>query len=301
MGAVPQSFHVVDVFAEAPREGNPLAIVLGARDLATEAMQSIAREFGFSETTFVVSEPSAAEAGVRVRIFTPSEELPFAGHPTLGTAFVIRERLAPGRPAAVALELGVGRVPVRFEPEEAGAAGGEIAWLDAPAVELGRRVDSSRIAPVLGLAAADFDPELPVQHVSAGVDFVFAPLRSLAALRRARLDLDAFAPLAREGLPAKLYFFCRETLAPENDLHVRFLFSSPSVREDPATGSAAACLGAYLLAHRPPRGCELALRLEQGHGIGRPSLLRLRAAASGGRTRVSVGGRVIEVARGELL
>lgn len=296
---MPHRFHIVDVFAEVRHAGNPLAVVADAADLATAQMQAIAREFGFSETTFVVGDPRAAEVGVRVRIFTPAEELPFAGHPTLGTAWVIREHLAAKRAPALSLELGVGRVPVRFEP--AGDAGGEVAWLEAPAIELGRRIGAERIAPVLGLAASDFDRELPVQHLIAGVDFVLAPLRSLAALRGARLDLEAFAPLAREGFPAKLYFFCRETLEPGNDYHARMLFAAPGVREDPATGSATACLGAYLLAHRAPPGGGLSLRIEQGHEMARPSLLRLRASREDGRSRVAVGGRVVETARGELL
>jgi trans-2,3-dihydro-3-hydroxyanthranilate isomerase len=189
-------------------------------------------------------------------------------------------------------------VPVRFEAE---GAGGEIAWLGAPAIELGRRVAAERIAPALGLSAAELDPALPVQHVIAGVSFVFVPLRGLASLRRARFDLEAFAPLASEGLPTNVYFFCRETLEPGNDLHARLLFAAPSVREDPATGSAAACLGAYLLGHRVFASADLALRIEQGHGVGRPSLLRLQAREQAGAQAIAVGGRVVETARGELL
>jgi trans-2,3-dihydro-3-hydroxyanthranilate isomerase len=295
---VPHRFHIVDVFAEARWAGNTLAVVRDAADLDAGAMQAIAREFGFSETTFVVSDPAAPGDGVRVRVFTPAEELPFAGHPTLGTAWVIREHLARERAGEVALALGVGRVVVRFEPEQ---GGGELAWLAAPPVELGRRLAAERLAPALGLAVSDFDAALPVQHVLAGVSFVFAPLRGLDALRRARLDLDAFAPLASEGFPPNVYFFCRETLEPANDLHVRLLFAAPGVREDPATGSAAACLGAYLLGHRALGSSDLALRLEQGHGVSRPSLLRLRARERAGERSIAVGGRVIESARGELL
>ncbi|TFG98606.1 MAG: PhzF family phenazine biosynthesis protein [Myxococcales bacterium] len=291
-------FHIVDVFAEAPLEGNQLAVVRDAGDLGTAAMQGLAREFGFSETTFVVSDPRAFEAGVRVRIFTPAEELPFAGHPTLGSAWVIREHLAGQRVDAVALELGVGRVPVRFEAE---AGGPEVAWLAAPPIELGARVPAARIAPVLGLGPEDLDPALPVQHVLAGIGFLFVPLRSLDAVRRGRLDLHAFEPLAREGLPAQIYLFCREALEETNDLHARMLFAAPDVREDPATGSATACLGAYLLAHRAFGTGPLSLRIEQGIEMKRPSLLRLRASDAAGEPQIEVGGRVIETARGELL
>jgi trans-2,3-dihydro-3-hydroxyanthranilate isomerase len=295
---MPHPFHIVDVFAEASHAGNPLAVVRDAADLGTATMQDVAREFGFSETTFLVSDPRAVETGVRVRIFTPEAELPFAGHPTLGSAWVIREHLAASRVDAVSLELGVGLVPVRFE---ALAGGGEVAWLTAPPIELGARISAARIAPALGLAEEDFDPGLPVQHVSAGIGFVCVPLRSLDALRRCRLDLRAFAALAGEGLPANVYFFCREVQGAANDLHARMLFAAPDVREDPATGSATACLGAYLLAHRAMGVGPLSLRIEQGVEMKRPSLLRLRAREGSSGAQIEVGGRVIETARGELL
>jgi trans-2,3-dihydro-3-hydroxyanthranilate isomerase len=257
-------------------------------------MQRIALEFGFSETTFVVSDPRASEPGVRVRIFTPAEELPFAGHPTLGTAWVIRTHLAAGRPAAVPLALGVGRVPVAFEAE--GEA--ELAWLEAPPITLGRTLEPARIAPALGLAASDLATDLPVQHLLAGIEFVHVPIASRAALRRARLDAAAFAPLAAQGLPCHVYLFTRDAASPDVQLQARMFFSAGGVREDPATGSATACLGAYLLAHT---GRGATLRIAQGVEMGRPSLLRLDARQGAGGPRVRVGGRVIEVARGELL
>src|SRR5262245_14207897 len=298
---MPHRFHIVDVFAEAPLAGNPLAVVRDAGDLATGAMQAIACEFGFSETTFVCSDPRAAEGGVRVRIFTPAREIPFAGHPTLGTAWVIREHLAAGRALdSVTLELGVGKVPVAFERVGGAAPGGELAWLAAPPIRLGKPIAAEPIAEALGLDARDLDPRLPAQHLLAGIEFVFVPLRSLDALRRSRFDPRAFAPLAEEGLPSNAYLFCRETVEPGNDLHARLFFLAPGVREDPATGSAAACLGAYLLAHGGFGG-DLRLRIEQGHEIGRPSLLLLRASQEASGPRIAVGGRVVEAASGELL
>jgi len=289
---VPHRFHIVDVFAESLHAGNTLAVVLDAADLDGESMQRIAREFGFSETTFVVGP--AGEARVAVRIFTPAEELPFAGHPTLGTAWTIREHLRRERGGALELALGVGPVRVEFEPE---AGGAEVAWLTAPAVSLGRTLAPERIAPALGLAAGDFARELPVQHVRAGVGFVHVPLASEDAVRRARLDLAAFAPLAREGLPAAVYLFAP---AAKADLHARMFFDAGAVKEDPATGSATACLGAYLLAHGG-RGERFALRIEQGVEMRRPSLLRLEVTGGGAAAKIRVGGRVVESARGELL
>jgi trans-2,3-dihydro-3-hydroxyanthranilate isomerase len=292
---MPHRFHIVDVFAEALHAGNTLAVVRDAADLDTSAMQRIAREFGFSETTFVVSDPKADE--VQVRIFTPAVELPFAGHPTLGTAWVIREHLTAGRPAAVVLALGVGRVPVAFEPE---AGGSEVAWLTAPPITLGRTLARERIAPALGLEVAEIAADLPVQHVLAGVEFVHVPLTSPAAVARARFDPRAFAPLAAEGFPRHVYLFAREAEAAGIDLHARMLLEDGSLREDPATGSATACLGAYLLAHGLDGEC-FALRIEQGVEMGRPSLLRLEVTGPAAAAKIRVGGRVLESARGELL
>jgi trans-2,3-dihydro-3-hydroxyanthranilate isomerase len=287
---VPHRFHIVDVFAEQLHAGNTLAVVRDAAGLDAPAMQRIACEFGFSETTFITSHD---ECGAAVRIFTPAEELPFAGHPTLGTAWVLREHVLAGRPAPVTLALGVGAVPVTFEPE----GRTEVAWLAAPPVTLGKTLEPERLAPVLGLDARDFSRTLPVQHLRAGVEFVHVPLASEDAVRRARFELGAFAPLAAEGYPSKLYLFAPGVGV---DLHARMLFHAGSVREDPATGSATACLGAYLLAHGG-RGERFTLRIEQGVEMGRPSLLRLEVTGGVGPANIRVGGRVIESARGELL
>lgn len=289
---MPHRFHIVDVFAEALYAGNTLAVVRDAADLDAETMQRIAREFGFSETTFVTSPPEGASVGVR--IFTTAEELPFAGHPTLGTAWTIREHLLRDRPAELTLALGLGPVPVAFEAESGGS---ELCWLTAPPVTFGRTLDPERVAPVLGLASRDIARELPLQHLLVGAEFLHVPLVSLDALRRARLDVAAFAALAREGLPTQVYLFTRGS---GDGLRARMLFSAGGAKEDPATGSATACLGAYLLAHGG-RGERFALRIEQGVEMGRPSLLRLEVARGAGATKIRVGGRVVESARGELL
>jgi trans-2,3-dihydro-3-hydroxyanthranilate isomerase len=294
---VAHRFHIVDVFAESLYAGNTLAVVRDAADLDTQAMQAIAREFGFSETTFVVSDPrDALGAGVAVRIFTPTFELPFAGHPTLGTAWVLREHLLAGRPAAVTLALGVGSVPVAFEPSD----GSELAFLTAPPVALGARIPGETVARVLGLAPSDLDPALPVQRAKAGPGFAIVPLRGRAALARVRFDVGAYLELAKEDASTGIYVFAREAERPGNDVRARMFFESAGPREDPATGSATACFGAYLLEHGV-YGDSLRLRIEQGVEMGRPSLLHLEASRVSGAPRIRVGGRVIESARGELL
>lgn len=286
--------RIVDVFAEAPREGNQLALVLDAGDLTTDQMQSIAAEMNYSETTFVTGrEPR--EGGYDVRIFTPAAELPFAGHPTLGTAWTIRNEWA-GAAELIALNLGVGTVPVRFEVQADASA---MPWLTAPPITLGDTFDHAAIAAQLGLEAADLDARFPVQRIEAGIIVTTVPVRTLEALRRSQLQAG-FSELVSQPFAAA-HLFCPEPYSKENDFAARFFFEATGPREDPATGSATACLGAYLLEHEWFGSRDLSLRIEQGMEINRPSLLHLRGRERDGERVIEVGGRVIPTVRGELL
>ncbi len=280
-------YRVVDVFAETKYAGNPLAVLPDAAGLDGEAMQALAREFNLAETTFVTGR---SDGGFDVRIFTPGFEVPFAGHPTLGTAAVLRAEHGLGD--HVVLNLGVGPVPVAF-----GADG--LAWLDAPAATFGEERARAEGAALLGLAEADLDPELPVQDVTAGIGFLFVPLAGLDALKRARLDLDVHGRL----LPPDgcVYLFCRESYEPGRDIAARMFFDAGGVREDPATGSASGCLAFYLLHHRVFGDGPFDLTAEQGHEISRPSLIHIRARNEPAAPRVQVGGRTIDIARGQLV
>lgn len=289
--------HIVDVFAEARYAGNPLAVVLGADDMPAETMQGIAAEMNFSETTFVQSAP-ATDGGYGVRLFTPAREIAFAGHPILGTAWVIRQAMASGAGSSMRLHLPVGPIAVEFETIP---GGGEVAWFRAPAATAGACCDAPRIAAALGLAASDIAAGVPVQQWASGTAAMIVPLASLDALQRCRLDLAAFAPLAAEGFPPLVYVYCRETRDAANDLSARFFFEAHGVREDPATGNGAAFLGAHLLAHRVFSGDALSLRIEQGHAVRRPSLVRLRARKTVAGVEVHVGGTVVPTFSGELL
>ena len=290
-------FYIVDVFAERPYSGNPLAVVVGAETLSDETMQQIAAETNYSETTFVTPEPEA-DGGYRVRIFTPAREIAFAGHPILGTAWVLRHHVSPAAAGPVRLNLAVGQVPVTFESS---AGGEEVAWFLAPPVALGASCARDPIAAALGISPEDIATGSPVLQASAGISAMIVPLRSLDALRRCKLDLDAYAPLAAQGFPPLTYLFCRQTHHPQNDLCVRFFFEAHGVREDPATGNGAAFLGAYLLEYGVLGGGDLSLRIEQGYEVRRPSLVMLRARRVGGSPEVSVGGQVVATLRGELL
>jgi len=289
--------YIVDVFAERPYTGNQLAVVVGTNELSDETMQQLAAEINYSETTFVTPAPEH-DGGYRVRIFTPAREIAFAGHPILGTAWVVRHHIAPKVLGPVRLNLAVGQVPVTFESSTGGK---EVAWFLAPPVSLGRMCAREQIAAALGVSPEDILTSIPVQQCSAGTSAMIVPLRNLDALRRSRLDLEAFAALADEGFPRLVYLFCRETHHSENDLCARFFFEAHGVREDPATGNGAAFLGAYLLEHQFFPGSDLSLRIEQGYEVRRPSLVMLRARTVGGFHEVSVGGQVIPTVQGELI
>ncbi len=279
----------VDVFAAQPLEGNALAVFTDARGMSDAEMQAVARETNLSETTFVL--PAPAGRPVRVRIFTISEELPFAGHPTLGTAAVLHGATGADQ---ILLELGVGEIPVTFE-RGPGVTFGEMRQRDPT---FGAVHEAEDVARALGIAPAELDPALPVQTVSTGLAFAMVPFRSLAGLQALRLDLarvDAY--LARTDAKL-LYLVSRETVAPEALLHARMIFYGG---EDPATGSAAGCCAAWMVAHGVARPGERVL-IEQGLEVRRPSRIYVRADAGGaGVTNVRVGGHMVEIARGELV
>lgn len=291
-----RTLHIVDVFAERRYSGNPLAVVTNAEGLADDEMQAIAAEINFSETTFVGSEANT-DGSHRVRIFTPAREIAFAGHPILGTAWVIRQE-AKATMESVVLDLKIGPVPVTFERD---AGHQEVCWFAAPQVTLGPTCAPEPIAAALGLSPDDIDSAGPVRQCGAGTSAMIVPLRSLAALRKCVLDLGVYGALAAQGFPSLVYVFCRETRDPRNDLSARFFFEAHGVREDPATGNGAAFLGAYLLRHHLFGDGDLSLRIEQGHEVRRPSLVRLRARVADGRPLISVGGGVVATVRGELL
>ena len=289
-------FYLVDVFAERPYSGNQLAVVVGEQFLPDQTMQLLAAEMNYSETTFVTPLPEE-DGGYRVRIFTPAREIAFAGHPILGTAWVLRQLLSPDPFAPLRLNLVVGQICVTFE---ICAHGREVVWFLAPTISLGQTCSREPMAAALGISPLDIESGSPVQQLSAGTSAMIVPLCSLDALRRSRLDLTAYAGLAAKGHPPLVYLFCRETHDRTNDFCARFFFEAHGVREDPASGNGAAFLGAYLLEHRLLSDSSFSLRIEQGYEIGRPSLVMLRARMVDGRREVSVGGYTIPTVRGEL-
>jgi len=282
-----------DVFSSNPLEGNSLAVFSDARKLTDAQMQAIAKEMNLSETTFIFPRDphTEQERGVRVRIFTVQEELPFAGHPTLGTAFSIRN----GRTAKeIALELNVGKVPVRFEQTQGQPVFGEMTQVDPV---FGAVHEGEAVARATGLNVDDFDSSLPIQTVSTGLPFTVTPLKSLAVMEKMRVDLHRASEYLERTGGRFFYFVTRETVDSAAGLHARMLFYNG---EDPATGSAAGCTAAWMVAHGVAQP-EQRVLIEQGIEIERPSRIFVRASKHDNRiVNVRVGGNAIEVIRGEV-
>jgi trans-2,3-dihydro-3-hydroxyanthranilate isomerase len=282
-----------DVFSARPLEGNSLAVFLDGRGLTDPEMQAIAKEMNLSETTFILPRDPAIERerGVRVRIFTVQEELPFAGHPTLGTAFAQRGQTGAQQ---VVLELNVGRVPVSFEGGAGKPAFGEMTQIEPT---FGMQHEHEAIAQATGLRVEDFDDSLPIETVSTGLPYTVTPLKSLAVLRNLQIDLKRGTEYLAQTGGRFFYFVTRETVDREAHLHARMLFYNG---EDPATGSAAGCTAAWMVAHGVAKPDERVL-IEQGVEMKRPSRIFVRASRSDNRVvNVRVGGNAVEILRGEV-
>lgn len=270
-------FSIVDVFAERPLAGNQLAVVHNAADLSDAQMQAIALETNYSETTFVLAR---SPGRAKVRIFTPVFELPFAGHPVIGTAWELTE----GQEGIV-LELPVGDVGVMFDQG--------IGWMTPPPVVLGDEFDRTKAAQLVGLDASQLDSNMPVQLAQVGPDFVLIPVADLAALKTVRLNADLHTALLAQGHPVQSVFvFTSQAYGPDADYASRMFVALPGVREDPATGSANTAFAAYLRHHKGLLGEVV---VDQGVEINRPSRLYLRVAQT-----IEVGGKVHRFAGGTL-
>jgi trans-2,3-dihydro-3-hydroxyanthranilate isomerase len=282
-----------DVFSSRALEGNSLAVFPDGRGLTDAEMQSIAKEMNLSETTFILPREPAVEQerGIRVRIFTVQEELPFAGHPTLGTAFTLRGHSGAQQ---IMLELNVGRVPVHFEDHASEPAFGEMTQIDPT---FGVQHDREAVARATGLRIEDFDDSLPIETVSTGVPFTVTPLKSLTVIQNLHIDSQHAAEYLEKTGGRFFYFVTRETVARDARLHARMLFYNG---EDPATGSAAGCSAAWMVAHGVAAIDERVL-IEQGVEMNRPSRIFVRSSQHDNRiVNVRVGGQAVEIMRGEL-
>ncbi len=284
---------IVDVFAEAKYEGNQLAVVLDEFGLETDQMQTISREMHFSETTFITGYDLEKKI-FKVRIFTPESEMPFAGHPTLGTAYIAQKELLKKKVEKLTLEMKAGLIPVQFnyEGDEPG-----VIWMKQlnPIFDATHPVE--KFAEILGLTPEDFDTDYPIQEVSTGVYFYMVPLKTREALKRVKVDVEKLVEYSKGKKAGWPFMFCREPEDPSNHIKARMIGSW----EDPATGSANGCLTGYLVKHRYFGDSKVDVRVEQGAEIKRPSILYLKGEKIGDEISVEVGGKVAYVARGELV
>jgi trans-2,3-dihydro-3-hydroxyanthranilate isomerase len=287
-------FYIVDVFAEERYAGNQLGVFRNAEVLSDVLMQRIAKEMNYSETTFILTEKDN-DGGFDVRIFTPEEELPFAGHPTLGTAFVIQQEILKEPVEKVVLNLKVGQIPVTFSYKQDMP---DILWMKQKPPVFGSEVDKGQMARSLNLEETAIDENFPIQEVSTGIPFLIVPLKSLDQLKKAKVDFPKFMEQV-ENIQAKApLLFCPEARENRNDLSVRVFVDYYGIPEDPATGSANGCLAGYLTKHRYFGQNRVDVRVEQGHEIGRPSLLYLKTEEKTDDIDVFVGGKAVMVAKG---
>lgn len=291
------TFYIVDVFAEEKYAGNQLAVFRGGQALSSVEMQKIAKEMNYSETTFIMSETQHTNC-FDVRIFTPKEEVPFAGHPTLGTAHIIRDEIIQKSVETIVLNLKVGQIPVTFYKE---SNGNIICWMKQIEPTFGQRLKAEEIAPVLNLTPSEIDDRFPIEEVSTGLPFLIVPLKTIKSTKRATIAKEKYFDLIENMWAKGILIFCPESRSEQNHINVRVFVDYYGVPEDPATGSGNGCLAGYLVKHRYWGKPNIDIRAEQGYEIGRPSLLFLRADEKESHIHIFVGGRAITIAKGEFV
>ncbi len=293
-------FHTLDVFTDTPFGGNPLAVVLDADALSGERMQTIAAEFNLSETVFVLKPAKPAANRRKVRIYTPQAELPFAGHPTVGTGYLLAKlnlvKLNPADPVMV-LEEGIGDVPVKVR---FGNDGPESTQMSVPKMpERGPKAPSRRdLAAMVSLAETD----LLTRHAawSCGVPFLILPVRDRETIARVKLRTDLWGNLLAGWWAKSVFLFTTDTVSKDAQIHARMFAPAMGIVEDPATGSAASALAGFLHDQEPHDG-RRRWRIEQGFEMGRPSRIELETDIAGGRINaVRVGGNSVLMSNGWL-
>lgn len=312
---MPKRYHFIqaDVFTDRPFGGNQLAVFTDARGLTTEEMQTLTREMNYSECTFVLP-PEIPEAVKRVRIFNPAMEMPMAGHPTVGTTYVLAHRgeirLGADTTEAI-LQLNIGPVKVAVERKNGGDrenGGVGFVWMTHREPVFGEVwTDRERVAKAIGLIADDLIETLPIQVASTGLPFLYVPLRSLDAARRCRVDPTALRELFT-GDPIMVYMFTTETtpgVTTPGGVGIHSRMFAPHVAdipEDPATGAAAGPMGAYAARyHVLPRSPEMRFVIEQGIEMGRPSQIHVEVKTQGEAiTAIRIGGQAVIVGEGEI-
>lgn len=285
-------YSIVDVFSEGKYTGNPLAVFKNAGNISDCEMQQIAKEINFSETTFILSD-SKNNGGFDVRIFTPNEEIPFAGHPTLGTAYIIQNEVLKEPTEELILNFKGGQIPVSFNDQE------EVLWMKQNEPTFGEVFDSKIVSDVLNIDKENIDNRFPIQEVSTGLPVIIVPLKSLDAVKNVKINKEKYFELIEHTDAKALMVFSHEVYQVENDVNVRDFADYYGIPEDAATGSSNGCLASYLVNYQYFNKSEINIRVEQGYEIKRPSLLFLKANEKNGKINVYVGGKVVKIAQGE--
>jgi trans-2,3-dihydro-3-hydroxyanthranilate isomerase len=295
-------YRIVDVFTDRMFGGNPLAVFLDGRGVSDTEMQALAREMNLSETTFILPPDDPAN-DFRVRIFTPGRELPMAGHPTIGTAFVLaRERMVPagGEIVTIRLEEKVGLIPVRLEMKDGTP---DKIWMTQPRPAFGPVFpNAAAVAEMLGIDPADIRNDLPIEVVSCGMPFLFVPVRDLATMRRLSFNRDLSRRTLESLEVSEVFAFAMEVENAGSTVHSRMFAPELGVPEDPATGGASGPLGSYLVRHgvvsAQPKASIVS---EQGIEMGRPSFIHIEITQEANEiTQVKVGGQTVFVGAGEI-
>lgn len=284
------TFYFLDVFGQSRYSGNQLAVFRDAGNLSPDEMQKIAREINFSETTFITAA-AGNDGGFPVRIFTPGSEVDFAGHPTLGTAYIIHKYLQNSREDIVTLHLKAGQIPVTFHDD--------LLWMKQNQPQFGKKIEKEPIAELLGLRTDEILAGYPIEEVSTGLPFIIVPLKSLESLKRARVNFNKYPDFIQDSWAKGIMIFCPEGHESRQDLSTRVFVDYYGIPEDPATGSATGCLAAWLIKYGVFGKSGVEMTIGQGYEIGRPSELLINASMKEDQYEIYVGGKVFEVATGE--
>ncbi len=282
-------YYIVDVFGSVKYSGNQLAVFTEINGISGDEMQKIASEINFSETTFITGYNLDLKI-FDVRIFTPYNEVPFAGHPTLGTAFVANQHFLDKKAESLFLNLQVGKIPVKKE--------GETFWMKQIQPKFGELFQHETISSVLSLSKDDMDTELPIQIVSTGLPFILVPLKNLDALKRATLNLSQVRELLKGSTTKEIMVFTRETYDNTHQLAARVFVPEFGISEDAATGSANGCLSAYLLKYKVLGKNSVNLIIGQGYEMDRPSEIYHKSSLEKDKYDINIGGSVIPIAEG---
>lgn len=294
-------YHILDVFTDRPYAGNQLAVLPDARGLSGEQMQTITREFNLSETAFVL--PPEKGGDHRVRIFTPGFEMPMAGHPSVGTAYVLARlgmiaQVDSGQ-TVTCFEEGVGPIDMTIEWQ-----GGQPQriYMDQPIPVHGAQFsDRAGIARMLSLDVAQIDDSLPIEIVSSGVPFLYVPVKGIEAIRTLRFRADVWEQVLKEMDTPPIFVFTTETESEKSAAHCRMFAPQMGLIEDPATGAASGPLGSYLLRHGLVADASAGIISEQGYEMGRPSQILIRIVGTGDQlTRVQIGGQCASIGSGRI-